>query len=208
MRTGPDFEESYALADDTRIVIRHARADDGPAIRRAFEELSPESRYRRYFHAVASLSDATVQELTHADGHDHVVLVATIEAPDLKSERGVGLARFVRLKDDPGVAEAAITVIDAMQGKGVGRLLAIALGEAAHERGVSRFRAEVLASNAPMRALLDELGAVVVRDAGDAIVFDIPLEEPRPERSAALARWMRAIAARLAGAVHVYGEDA
>jgi len=69
----------------------------------------------------------------------------------------VGIARFIRLKDDPAVAEAAVTVVDHMQRRGLGKLLVSALAQAARERGITRFRAEVLRTNEAMLALLREL---------------------------------------------------
>jgi GNAT superfamily N-acetyltransferase len=152
---------------------------------------------------VSELSPAAIDALTHVDGEAQVVLVATGDSPDLKSERGLGLARYVRLADDPEVAEPAITVIDPMQSKGIGRLLAIALGEAAYERGIRRFRGEVLASNAPMRAFLAEAGATIVRDFDDAIVFDVPLDAHAPATS--LTRWIAAAARHLVGSLVQHG---
>ena len=204
MRTGPDFNESHVLADGTTITIRHVRPDDGPAIRRAFDELSPQSRYRRFFHVVPELSPPSIDALTHVDGVHQVVLVATGDAPDLKSERGLGLARYVRLDAEPDVGEPAITVIDAMQSKGIGRLLAIALGDAAHERGIRRFRGEVLASNAPMRAFLAEAGATIVSETGDSIVFDIDLDTPPTARTVSLGRWIQAAADHVVGALRIH----
>jgi GNAT superfamily N-acetyltransferase len=167
--------EEHTLPDGTAIVLRHIRPDDGPALRQAFAELSPESRFLRFFGAVTTLSDEMVTYLTNVDGRDHVALVALQASPDLKTERGVGVARFIRAADDPHAAEAAVTVVDDMQHRGVGRVLLTALAEAAHERGITRFRAEVLEANVPLRRLMEEVDAVP-RDGRDGtIVFEIPL---------------------------------
>ena len=57
MRTGPDFREAHVLGDGTRVVLRHIRPDDVAELRRSFDRLSPESRYRRFFGGIAQLSD-------------------------------------------------------------------------------------------------------------------------------------------------------
>jgi hypothetical protein len=59
--------------------------------------------------------------------------------------------------------------------------LLAALARAARERGIRVFRGEVLASNTPMRRLLDEVGAVVRGDDGATLVFDVPLAPPESE---------------------------
>jgi len=176
VRTGPDFREVHTLGDGTRIVLRHIRPDDAAELARDFERLSPESRYRRFFGGVTHLSEAALRYLTDVDGKDHVAIVATCESPDLKTETGLGVARFVRVHDEPTVAEAAVTVVDDMQRKGLGRLLAATLAIAAHERGIRTFRAEVLADNEPMVTLLHEVGARALATDAGVVTFDIPLE--------------------------------
>jgi GNAT superfamily N-acetyltransferase len=200
MRTGPDLNEEHVLTDGTPIVLRHIRPSDAPELRRAFRSLSPESRYRRFFHGMTDLTDASLRHLTDVDGRDHVAIVAVGYAPDMKTEIGYGVGRFVRVKGEPEVAEAAVTVIDPMQNKGLGRLLAVTLAEAARERGVHRFRGEVLATNVPMRQLLLDLGASVRAESDGALSIDVSLDEPTAQGEPAVVRWIRAAADRLAGA--------
>src|SRR6185369_4459759 len=100
---------------------------------------------------------ADLDYLTHLDGERHFALGA-ITAPDEGGGlRGLGVARFVRVAARPEAAEPAITVVDEAQGKGLGRLLLARLTAAAVERGVTTFCFEVLASNEPMRALIENL---------------------------------------------------
>ncbi len=209
MRTGPDFAETHTLPDGTRVVLRHIRPGDAAELQRAFERLSPGSRYRRFFGGVAHLSEAALRYLTEVDGHDHVAIVAATESPDLKSEQGLGVARFVRLAEEPSVAEAAVTVVDDVQRHGLGRLLATTLALAALERGVTRFRAEVLADNAPMLALMRDLGASPLpavpsgatasasadpRPDGTVLTYDIPLESVDSARGGLVDRLFHAAA--------------
>lgn len=199
MRTGPDFSEEHVLADGTTVFLRHVRPTDAPELRRGFRALSPETRYRRFFHQVGDLSDTALRYLTEVDGVNHVALVAWGYAPDLKTEVGYGLGRFVRIEGEPEVAEAAITVIDPMQHKGVGRILGLALAECALERGIRAFRGEVLTSNTPMRHILEELGGVVRLETPESITIDVALDDPASKTEPTVVRWLRAAANRFAG---------
>jgi RimJ/RimL family protein N-acetyltransferase len=198
VRTGTDFREEHALADGTRVVLRHVRPADGAELRRAFERLTPESRYRRFFGGLTQLTDATLRYLTEVDGQDHVAIVALGESPDLKSEVGLGVARFVRLRDEPTVAEAAVTVVDDAQRKGLGRLLATTLADAARERGIHRFRADVLADNEPMRAIMSEIGAAERANVAGVISYDVALDVVGPTRGGPVDRFLRAAASSMA----------
>lgn len=198
MRTGPDFREAHTLGDGTRVVLRHIRPEDADELRRAFERLSPGSRYRRFFGGVAHLSDEALHYLTHVDGRDHVAIVATGESPDLKTEPGLGVARFVRVHDAPTVAEAAVTVVDDAQRRGLGRLLATTLAVAARERGIHTFRADVLAENEPMVSLMREVHAQARATADGVITFDIPLEPWKDVRGGPIDRLFHAAAGSVA----------
>lgn len=176
MKTGPDLEEHHALRDGTRIVLRHIRPSDAAELRRGFDRLSPESRYRRFFGGVPHLTEASLRYLTEVDGRDHVAIVATTDGPEADARTGLGVARFVRLPEEPAVAEAAVTVLDDAQRKGLGRLLASTLAEAARERGIHTFRADVLADNEPMRAIMGEIGAVERETGAGVVTYDVPLD--------------------------------
>lgn len=193
MRTGPGFLEHHVLADGAKVTVRHIADGDADELRRAFSTLSPETRYRRFLWDVSTLDDSMVRYFTHVDGHDHVAFVAVGDSPDMKSDVGYGVARFVRLAGEPDAAEAAVTVVDALQNRGVGHLLLHTLAEAARERGIRRFRGEVLAANGPVRQLLAEAGAVVQRETPESITFDIALDRD----DLPLARWLRLAADRL-----------
>jgi GNAT superfamily N-acetyltransferase len=196
-----DYAAQHVLADGVRVTVRHIRPSDADELRRAYGRLSPQSRYRRFLASMPALSEEMIRYLTDVDGQGHVALVATCESHDLKSEVGLGVARFIRLREEPDVAEAAVTVVDEMQRKGIGRILTQTLGEAALERGVKRFRGEVLADNAPMRRLLEDAGAVVRDDEGGTLVFDVPLQpEVAVERQSPLRRMLR-IAAEFVAAL-------
>ena len=101
------------------------------------------------------MNDATLRYLTDVDCVDHVAIVALTESLDLKTELGLGVARFVRLADSKDCAEIAVVVVDDMQRKGLGALLLATAVVAARERGILKFRGEVLAENRPIIHLLE-----------------------------------------------------
>lgn len=165
-------ELRLALRDGSEALVRPIRPDDREAIVTAFERLSEQSRYQRFMTAIDELSPSQLDYLTDVDHHDHEALIAF----DPVSGDGVGVARFVRL-DDGTSAEAAVTVIDEWQGRGLGVALTNLLAERAREEGVTRFTALLLASNAQMHDVLASLGPskVLSRKAGTIEVeVDIP----------------------------------
>jgi GNAT superfamily N-acetyltransferase len=191
------YRREAVLADGTCVTLRMVRPEDKDEMRRQFHRLSPTSRHRRFLTAAASLSDEALRYLTEVDGVNHVAIVATADSPDLKTEVGLGVGRFVRLKDEPDVAEAAITVIDDAQQKGLGRLLLSVLADAARERGIRVFRAVVLAENAPIRRILDDAGAIVRGQEHDTLIFDVAVDPPRLEGDHPLRRLLRMAAQSL-----------
>jgi GNAT superfamily N-acetyltransferase len=197
LKTGPDLHERNTLRDGTRVVVRHIRPSDAGELRRAFDRLSPESRYRRFFGGVPQLTEAALHYLTDVDGRDHVAIVATTDVPEPDGATGLGVARFVRLQDEPTVAEAAVTVVDDSHRKGLGRLLASKLAEAARERGIHTFRADVLADNEPMRAIMGEIGASERETSAGVVTYDVPLDAAESSPGP-LDRLLRAAASSMA----------
>lgn len=174
----PGYEERVTLSDGDTLLLRAISPRDADKLREGFSRLSPESRYRRFFHFIDHLSDEMVERLTNVDGVKHVAIVALVETPDLKDEIGAGVGRFVCLPELPDVAEMAITVTDDFQRRGIGKILMQRLTQAALERGVRALRADVLAANDPMRSLLEHIGAELVENDGDVVTYDIPIATP------------------------------
>ena len=99
---------------------------------------------------------------------------------------------------EPTVAEAAVTVVDDVQRVGLGRLLATTLAEAARERGVHTFRADVLAVNEPMRSMMTEIGAAERATDAGVISYDVSLDTVGPTRGGPVDRVLRAAAGSMA----------
>jgi len=184
-RFTPDWKEEATLGDGTHVVLRRLRPSDRDALVAGFERLSPKSRYLRFFSAMPRLPGPVLDALL-LDDEDHLALVAGRATSDGSLE-GYGIARFARLPEEPDTAEAAVTVVDDMQRRGIGTLLLTRLAAAARERGIETFRAEVLRSNTPMNHLLHELDedARPSEEDGTSVVYRLDLGE---DRSAPLFR--------------------
>jgi hypothetical protein len=108
--------------------------------------------------------------------------------------------------DDSAEAEIALGIVDAYQGKGLGRLLVGTLGCAAQARGVAILTALVLADNRAMRAVFDKAHASWTRFDSDVVearmaVADVAaLLDPDTARRIAEASGELARPARLADA--------
>jgi GNAT superfamily N-acetyltransferase len=198
----PDLTEHAALRDGTRVVIRPLRPDDKERLRRGFERLSPESRYLRFFSAKQTLTDAELRYLTEVDGVRHVALGAARIDDDGNEGDGLGVARYIQLAEEPGTAEAAIVVVDEVHGQGLGTLLFDRLVAVASERGVARFRCDVLGENAAMVDMIEKIAperTVSVESGVMSIVFDLPsaaaeTATPPTARESPMFRFFRMVA--------------
>ena len=154
-----DYVEDAVLGDGTSVQLRLIRPEDKALLRAGFERLSPESRYARFLAPKTQLSDDELRYLCDIDHENHLAIGAVREHREGDADPGpvgLGIARFIRLADHI-TAEAAIAVADEAQHRGLGRLLFLRLVAAAAERGIERFRCEVLGSNAGMAGLLAQI---------------------------------------------------
>jgi len=172
------------------VLVRPIEPEDRAALAAGFERLSEQSRYRRFFSPMRRLSPGQLDYLTLVDHHDHEAIVAF----DDESGDIIGVARYVRTGDD--IAEPAITVADDWQGRGIGSSLLDALVRRAHEEGIHRFEATVLADNPAAIAVLSQLGDTTTSRGGPEVELLIDLGTPEtPASGTGIARLLRAAAA-------------
>ncbi|MET0284386.1 MAG: GNAT family N-acetyltransferase [Polyangiales bacterium] len=149
----PDLRSYEVLSDDTELVLRPLREADRALVARGFAGLGPESRYRRYMVPKQVLTDRELRELTRVDGTFHYALGVLGWDAD-GGEQPLAIARFVRQRADSDEADAAVAVVDAAQGRGLGKVLLRRLAREASQRGVRRFVGDVLSSNVGARCLI------------------------------------------------------
>jgi len=140
------------LRDGTAAGLRPVYPGDQYALVRGEPLLSVKTRYQRFLAAV-HMTPALARYLAEVDYVDHFAWAA-VDSTDVP----VGGASYVRSASDRALADISFLIEDEFQGRGLGTLLMGALAIAARRNGISRFCADVLAENAPMRAILAHAG--------------------------------------------------
>jgi L-amino acid N-acyltransferase YncA len=163
--------ELVELRDGAHVRIRPVRREDKARLLQAFEGLGERSRYRRFLGYKKALSPAELELFTDVDHHDHEALGAI----DTATGDGVGIARYVRLGERREAAEAAVTVVDLWQGRGLGTALLERLAARAREEGVREFTATLLSDNREMIALFRRLGVLRVVRSGTVQEIEVCL---------------------------------
>lgn len=146
------------------ITIREACSDDKDALVRFYESLREETVYTRFFTIIRYFQPYVERVLSKSRS---VVVVA--EAED---GRIVGVAEAVA---DDGDAESGIAVLEAYQGRGVGKALARAILKLAAEKGFRRLYGYIMSGNYRAYRLARRFGARVVENYGDLILMEIPV---------------------------------
>ncbi len=170
-----------------RVRIRPARISDDEALKIAFERLSEQSRYNRFFSARSKLSDDLASSLTDIDHINHFAwgVFDPDEASEVGDDSGLGVASARLIRDENATsAEAALTVTDAYQGRGIGRFLMELLVATAADVGADILRFEILRQNRAMISLAAGMGAESFVVEGDASVVEYRLAVPEPTATA------------------------
>ena len=109
--------------------------------------------------------------LEELDGHSRVALGAS----HAESGAPLGLARYVRYRNDPVSAELAVTVVDGWQQRGVGTVLLYELARHAAQAGITTFCATAFAGNHGALALAAKLGRLRFGPMRNGVVsFEVP----------------------------------
>jgi RimJ/RimL family protein N-acetyltransferase len=154
------------------VQLRPVRESDAPALAALHARLSDETIYLRYFSPHSRLSQQELDHATRLDHRDREAFVA------LAGDVVIGIGSYERQPGSDG-AEVAFEVEDAHQGRGIGTLLFEALAEAARERGIRRFVANVLPQNRRMLDLLRDAGLEKhARFEGGIVEVELALARP------------------------------
>ncbi len=154
-RIRPSFEMD--LRDGTRVLLRPVRPGDRPRFIEGLALLSMESRYHRFFSPVSELTEEQLRYLTEVDQIDHVAWGAVDPVDPFFP--GYGVARFIRVREDPETAEIALAVIDAYQRKGLGSILLAILYLLMGAGGIRFARSTILPANRFLIDWIHDLGA-------------------------------------------------
>jgi len=167
-----EWEADVLLADGGTARLRPIRPSDAELLVAFYDRVSPESKYLRFFAPYPRLSRRDVKRFTEVDYVNRVALILTLGG------EMIGVGRWDRLDEDTrgGKAEIAFLVEDAHQGRGVAQLLLEHLAEAARERGITGFVAEVLPENRRMAQVFADAGYRVRKGVEDGVlVVEFPI---------------------------------
>jgi RimJ/RimL family protein N-acetyltransferase len=162
--------DAVTLKSGRTIQIRPINKGDGERLRVAYARLSTKSKYQRFLAPKPRLTSGDINYLVNVDGVDHVALVATL------GEEIVGVARLVRLPDVPDTAEFAITIGDEYQGDGLGTALLEQLADEAVARGITHFRATMLAENIAIHKLINRLAGRFAHERHLGIIDEVEVD--------------------------------
>jgi len=176
------YQERVVLDDGAILSLRAIQPSDKSALSAGFEQLSVESRRRRFFVAKSGLSDNELQYFTEIDGVDHYAIVAIAPTSMDRAPNVVGVVRIVRTDDDPAVAELAIVIADSWQSRGLGRRLLERIVAAAAERGIEKICATSLSGNEQIRSLFEQYDGRVEIGPTQHGVLKFTLSIPPPSR--------------------------
>ena len=157
-------EFTLPLRDGELVDFRPVKQNDKETIQKGMLDLSSKSRYFRFFSPILKLSDAQLYNFTEIDQQNHVAWIAL--AHNEPEQRGLGIARFIRIQNQPEIAEFGVAVIDSYQHRGLGTILLAVLNRMASIKGIEILRGFVLADNTIMSSWLGRLGAVGVYENG------------------------------------------
>ena len=154
-------ERIVDLADQRRVLIRPARADDAMGLKDLFHALSAQDVYTRFFRRMTSLSYEDAQRLCNVDFDRDVAFVAV--AGPRENEKIIGTGAYF-LNPTTNYAEVAYMIAPAWQGCRVGGGLQKRLREFAQARRIKGFIAEILPSNQKMIRLARAAGDLIEQE--------------------------------------------
>lgn len=152
------------LRDGELVDFRPVKRNDKETLQKGMLALSSKSRYFRFFSPILKLSDTQLCNFTEIDQQNHVAWIAL--AHNGTEDRGLGIARFIRIQNQPEIAEFGVVVIDSYQHRGLGTILLAVLHRMASIKSIKILRGYVLADNTVMNSWLGRLGAVSVCENG------------------------------------------
>jgi len=150
-----DLERTWLAADGTAVRIRPQRPDDLEREVRFVEGLSEQTLYLRLQYSSRHVSRQDVARLLDLDYRDRMAIAALAGTPE--DESIIGVSRYARI-DDTDLAECAIVVTDAWQGRGVGTELMRTLAVAARRNGIHTLVGTSLAENQRIQAWARRFG--------------------------------------------------
>lgn len=154
--------ERAVLRTGEQLTIARAEPADLQRVAEFYGELDDEATHFRFFGVRRQIPEAELRRVVGGDS-GHVSLLARMNG------RLVGIGEYI-VGDDPTEAEVAFAVADDHHREGIATLLLERLAIIAHDHGLLRLRAMVLAGNADMQLVLRTIGLPTKNIFEDGIV--------------------------------------
>ena len=164
--------ERLILRDGTTATVRRSVPSDEAQIVSFFRELSPESRWHRFF-AVAVPQPELLRRFADSENPRQAFTLLAFRMVG-GDARIIAVASYVALTDT--AAEVAFAVDDRFQGKGISTLLLERLAVHAAEAGFLTFHASVLVDNVAMRDVFRDSGFAMRSTSSQGVIelrFDL-----------------------------------
>jgi acetyltransferase len=147
--------QHHQLTNGVNITIRPIRPEDAMLEKDFVRRLSERTKYFRFMQALHELTPEMVVRFTQIDYDREMAFVAITDDANMPHELGVG--RYMRNPDGHS-AEFALVVADDCQCLGIGSRIMKTLMQAAKDKGITFFEAEILSANTSMLGLVNKLG--------------------------------------------------
>lgn len=163
------------LNNGTPICIRQVSEDDERLLREGIAQLSPRSRYLRFFSGMREPPQHVIDSLLDVDGYRHIAWGAI--RTDLVKAPALGVVHAFREEEDPSTAEFSVAVVDAYHGLGLARILTAVLLFDCKREGLDTLGVHIIPDNDAALALTRSIGGKRTgRDRG-VVDFEIAIDE-------------------------------
>lgn len=152
-----DWVRTIALKNDQQVEVRPIRPEDGQLEAEFIHNMSSQSKYFRFMHAINDLTPEMLSRFTKIDYDREMAFVAMHYEGG--KETMVGVSQYV-INPDKKSCEFAIALADDWQGLGLARKLMTILMEHIKERDLDVIEGTVLRNNTSMDHLMSSLGFV------------------------------------------------
>jgi len=167
-------EHHVHLLDGENVLLRPLKAEDAALYPDFLKDVTVEDLRLRFFAVMREVSPDMIDKLVHYDPAHAMAFIAIEEKTGL-------MLGVVRLHDDADGknAEFAILVRSRLKGRGLGWLLMKHMIACAKDKGLKIVHGQVLAKNATMLRMCNELGFHTTNDASEHCVklVTLPLDE-------------------------------
>lgn len=158
------------LRDGTPVSVRAIRCDDNDGVLKAYNKLSRDAIYTRFFHHKKELTTAELSQFTNIDFDRVVALIVTTKNGNEDVVIGGGRYIVSNARCPRRSAEVAFTTAEDYQGRGLAQILLRHLVRIAGDNGVSLLNADVLAENHPMLRVFRRSGLPMRQDSDGGVM--------------------------------------